>query len=296
MKKLNPLILILSFLLGACASPTPIKSNTEESDVLKVTTSVASIQWLVDQIGGEHVQTQSLTTSGDDPHTYEPAPAQMIAMAQSDLYLTAGVEFESVWVPKFKDSNSSLKVVDVSAGINRIPIADPLHFNADQQGELDPHVWLAPRNMKVIAQNVVEALKGIDPKNSTTYQSNLENVLTKIDDIDSQLSEMLSKTKRNEFLIIHPSLGYFAEAYGLQMIPVEVNGQEPSPTELAKILALSQKYTINTLFTQTGTNPLNVEVMAQQTGIQKIVEIDPLAYDWVANMLFIGKSMQAALN
>lgn len=296
MKKLFLFLLVFSLLAGACSNLTNNASIIMEGGNLNISVSIPSIQWLVDQIGGEYVHTQSLTSSGDDPHTYEPSPSQMIAVAASDLYLTAGVEFEEVWIPKFIDANSALQVIDVSEGIIRIPIDDHLLSEDDEHDGLDPHIWLSPQNMQQIAQNITDALQTIDPQNSAFYKRNLSEVLVTINLVDSQLSQALSQTIRKQFLIIHPSLGYLADSYGLQMIPVEVNGQEPSPAELAEILNASESYGIHTLFTQTGTNPLNVRMLAEYAGITKIIETDPMAYDWPANVLFIGENLQEALN
>jgi len=295
LKKILLILLFFSLLISACSTQTNNPSFTEDEH-LKISVSIASIQWLVDQIGGDQVQTQSLTTSGDDPHTYEPSPAQMIAIAGSDLYFTAGVEFEEVWIPKFIEANSNLQVVDISVGIDRIPVADHNQEEGDEHEGLDPHIWLSTENMRQIARNIASTLESIDSENSAVYQSNLQNALEIIDEVNDQLTQKLSQTQRQQFLIIHPSLGYFADAFGLQMIPVEVDGQEPSPTQLVDILNASKTYGIHTLFTQTGSNPLNVQMLAEQAGIDQIIEIDPMLYDWSANMLFIGDSLQAALN
>lgn len=295
MKKILLILLFFSLLISACSTQTNNPSFTED-ERLKISVSIASIQWLVDQIGGDQVQTQSLTTSGDDPHTYEPSPAQMIAIAASDLYFTAGVEFEEVWIPKFIEANSNLQVVDISVGIDRIPVADHNQEEGDEHEGLDPHIWLSTENMRQIARNIASTLESIDSENSAVYQSNLQNALEIINEVNDQLTQKLSQTQRQQFLIIHPSLGYFADAFGLQMIPVEVDGQEPSPTQLVDILNASKTYGIHTLFTQTGSNPLNVQMLAEQAGIDQIIEIDPMLYDWSANMLFIGDSLQAALN
>lgn len=296
MRTILPIFLIFTLLLGACSVQTTDSTSFEEDNRLKISVSIASIQWLVDKIGGELVQTQSLTTSGDDPHTYEPSPSQMTAMAASDLYFTVGVEFEEVWIPKFVEANSDLQVVDISVGVQRIPLADHDHEDDDSHEGLDPHIWLSPGNMELIANNISSILGSTDPKNAEVYQNNLENVLVILESVDNQLNQMFSQTLRKQFLIIHPSLGYIANAYGLQMIPVEVDGQEPSPTQLAEILHASEEYGIGTLFTQTGSNPLNVQVLAEQADIDQIIEIDPMAYDWSANMLFIGNALQKALN
>jgi zinc transport system substrate-binding protein len=220
----------------------------------------------------------------------------MTAIAASDLYFTVGIEFEEIWLPKFSEANSDLQVVDISQGVERIPVVGG-HAEEDHPHEgLDPHIWLSPQKMRQIANNIALSLESLDPNNAALYQSNLEIVLSTIIKVDNQLSQMLSQTRLKQFLIMHPSLGYFADAYGLQMIPVEIDGQEPSPTQLADILQASQAYGIHTLFTQTGSNPVNVQVLAEQAGIANIIEIDPMTYDWPANMLLIGTYLQDALN
>ncbi len=35
-----------------------------------------------------------------------------------------------------------------------------------------------------------------------------------------------------KFIVFHPAWGYFAEAYGLEQVPVEIEGKEPKPSQL----------------------------------------------------------------
>jgi zinc transport system substrate-binding protein len=298
MKKFLPIILVLTLVLAACSPTSRGNTNqTEENNHLNISVSIASVQWLVDQIGGELVKTHSLTSSGDDPHTYEPSPNQMTAMAESDLYLTVGVEFENAWIPKFVDANKNLTVVDIDEGIERIILGDHDHSTENHEHEgLDPHIWLSPERMKQIANKITATLNQFDPENASIYQANLEKTLTIIDEVDRKLDALLADPIRKEFLIVHPSLGYLADSYGLEMISIEIGGQEPSPAQLAEILHLSEEFGIHTLFNQLGTSPVNAQTLANQAGISQIFEIDPMRYDWQANMLQIGEFLQIALN
>lgn len=150
--------------------------------------------------------------------------------------------------------------------------------------------------MKQLAIKATEALKLADPDNAATYASNLEACLQKIGSVEDQLSAMLSNPARQQFLIVHPSLGYLANEYNLIMLPVEVDGQEPTPAQMAALLTASQEYGIHTLFVQQGSNIASATALADQAGIETIVEFDPLAFDWEANLLKIGQSLQKALN
>jgi len=306
MKKLLPILLVLTLVLAGCSStPQDSPSQAEGKKQLSVSVSIASVQWLVDKIGGDLVKTQSLTSSGDDPHTYEPTPNQMTAITESDLFLTVGVEFEEVWIPKFLAANQNLTVVDISEGVERHMLDDhehETHSEDDHNSEehhhegYDPHIWLSPERMKQIADNITATLIQFDPENTAVYQANLQNVLLLINDVEAKLDDLLAEPIRKEFLMVHPSLGYLADSYGLTMLSVEIDGQEPSPAQLAEILHLSKEYGIHTLFNQLGTSPVNAQTLANQAGISQIFEIDPMQYDWQANLLQIGEFLQIALN
>jgi zinc transport system substrate-binding protein len=316
MKKVFLILLVLVFMLSACATkPQNETTDLNEDQGLKVIVSIPPLQWLVEQIGGDLVQVQSLTVSGDDPHSYEPSPAQMTAVSQADLYLAINIEFEEVWIPRFQSNNKDLLVEDISEGIERINMPESLTEDEEHDHEehdehehnehdehehhhdgLDPHVWLSPSGMKQLAIKAAEDLKLADPDNAATYASNLEACLQKIGSVEEQLNAMLANPARQQFLIIHPSLGYLANEYKLIMLPVEVDGQEPTPAQMAALLSASQEYGIHTLFIQQGSNIATANALADQAGIETIVEFDPLAYDWEANLLKIGQSLQKALN
>ena len=135
MKRIILFSLLMTLVLGACATPP-----TPDDQKLTVTVSILPQKWFADQIGGDRIRTQAMVGSGDDPHTYEPSPQQMTALADSDLYFTIGVEFEEVWMPRFETSNPAMKVVDSAEGIERIP-AD-LDSEIKRMGERFSREWV----------------------------------------------------------------------------------------------------------------------------------------------------------
>ena len=74
-------------------------------------------------IGGDRVNITLMVQPGNSPHTYEPKPSQMISVAKADIYMAMGVEFEHVWLPKFTSLNSKMQVVDLTTGIEKMPMA-----------------------------------------------------------------------------------------------------------------------------------------------------------------------------
>ena len=291
MKRILSLILIAAFLMGcSVVTPAPVK------DKLQITVSIAPQAWLVKALTGELAVVQSMVNVGDDPHTYEPKPSQMKTLAQTDIYFTIGVEYERAWMPRLSNSNSMMRVVDTTLGVDLLTSGIGLNGSNAQAGESDPHIWFSPQRMKVVAKNMAEALVSYNPVNKSTYDKNLAILLEKIDAVDAGVKEALKNVKHKEFLIMHPMLAYFAMDYGLVQLPVEIGGQEPTPGELAQLLELAHKYQIKTLYVQRNTSVKMAETVTKALGISQIFEVEPLVEDWPANMLKIASLLAEGLN
>ena len=291
MKRILSLILIAAFLMGcSVVTPAPVK------DKLQITVSIAPQAWLVKALTGDLAVVQSMVNVGDDPHTYEPKPSQMKTLAQTDIYFTIGVEYERAWMPRLSNSNSMMRVVDTTVGVDLLTSGNGLNGSNAQAGESDPHIWFSPQRMKVVAKNMAEALVSYNPVNKSTYDKNLAILLEKIDAVDAGVKEALKNVKHKEFLIMHPMLAYFAMDYGLVQLPVEIGGQEPTPGELAQLLELAHKYQIKTLYVQRNTSVKMAETVTKALGISQIFELEPLVEDWPANMLKIASLLAEGLN
>jgi len=255
--------------------------------------SVQPQAYFVQKIAGDLVEVQAMVGTGDDPHTYEPTTDQMRKMADAQLYFSIGVEFEAAWLPRFSAANPKLKIIDSAAGVERIPIAPTPSGQAT--GELDPHIWLSPSRAKQISNNMAAALEEFDPANAQVYQANLEAWLKEIDQVDADVRTALSGITRDHFLVIHPAWGYFAQEYGLVMLAVEQEGQEPGPDDLAKIIEQARTYQITRIFSQKGVNQKLAQSVADQLNGAQIIELDPMAQNWSENMRYVAEQLAAAL-
>ena len=310
-------IVFMGVLLFACVPGTQQTASPsfDEAGTLQVTVSVLPQKWFVDRIGGGLVKTQTLVGTGDDPHSYEPSPAQMVALGESKIYFNIGIEFEDAWMDRLMSANKTMRIVDSSEGIQRIEMVGGHHHHdedhdghdvehehdADHEQEdethagLDPHVWFSSRNAEIIARNIAKALIETDPNNQDVYQNNLDTVLKDIETTDQEIQTLLKNLSRDHFMVVHPAWGYFAHEYGLSMIPVEIHGSEPGPEDMATILEYAKTYQASVLFVEKGTNMSLAQSVAKQAGIEKIVEWDPMAYAWIDNMMRLAQDLQEAL-
>ena len=86
---------------------------------INVVVSILPEKTFVKAIGGDKVSVSLMVLPGNSPHTYEPKPSQMKDVAKADLYFAIGVEFENVWLNKFKSLNSKMQIVDLTEGIEK---------------------------------------------------------------------------------------------------------------------------------------------------------------------------------
>jgi zinc transport system substrate-binding protein len=263
--------------------------------------SIVPVQTFVQSIGGDKVNVSLMVLPGNSPHNYEPKPSQMVDITNAALYFAIDVEFESVWLPKFKNLNSKMRIVDLAENIKKMQMENEHTQNAehddhghhdehDHKGD-DPHIWTSPSNVKIIAKNIYKALKNEDPANADYYKRNLDIFLASIDETDRQIIDILSSLDEGEkFMVFHPSWGYFAKAYNLEQIAVEVEGKEPKPKELINLLKEAKEEKVKAIFTQPEFSDTTAKIIAKELQIP-VVKVSPLAADWSENLINMAKTI-----
>lgn len=266
-----------------------------------VTVSIIPQKYFVEQIAKELVTVNVMVGAGASPHTYEPKPAQMKMLANSDAYFSIGDGFEKAWLPRFKSSNPKMLMVDSIKGIQKIAMAEHHHEGEkagheehDEHDELDPHVWLDPMLVKIQAKNIFDALCTLYPLHVKAFEQNYHEFLNSLDALDTTINNTLKEVKNRSFIVFHPSFGYFAARYHLEQIPVEVSGKEVKPNELATIIKEAKEEGANVVFVSPQFSQKSAQIIAKEIG-GKILTIDPLSEKWHENMLNIAKVFASEL-
>jgi len=247
----------------------------------------------VKKIGGKKIEVTLMVLPGKSPHTYEPKPKQMIEVSKADIYLSIGVEFENVWLPKFKSQNRNLRIIDISKDINRTAMQpkDKKNRHAHSHEALDPHIWVDPLKVKQIAKNIFTILSSVDSNNSDYYKKNLNNYINEIDTLDKEIREILKETHKNtKFMVFHPSWGYFAKRYNLAQLTIEVEGKTPKPREIVQILKEAKREKIKVIFTQPEFSDKTAKTLANELKIE-VVKTSPLAKNWANNLKNLAKNI-----
>lgn len=269
--------------------------------------SLAPQKYFVQQIGMDLVDIQVMIPAGADLHTYEPKPRQMTAMARAQLYFAIGIEFERAWLKKLSRANPRMKVVHTDQGIQKISMATAPqrketehHYSQIDHGKekdypasgLDPHIWLSPPLVAKQARAILAALIEIDAANRSAYEANYRTFAAKLADLDAELRRILSARPGFQFMVFHPAWGYFAHTYGLQQLPVEVEGKNPKPAQLKELIEHARQNDIKVIFAQPQFSARSAELIAGQIGGQ-VALADPLAENWADNLRQVARQIAA---
>ena len=293
----------------ACALIILFTLNVFAYDKPLVFVSIVPQKYFVQQIVQDLVDVRVMVQPGASPATYEPKPGQMVDLSKSKAYFAIGVPFENAWLKKIAAANPKMKVVHTDQGIRKIPMAARLipgkaaeHSGEGQRREedhhghsgLDPHIWLSPTLVKTQTRIILTVLQEIDPSHRSIYESNYNQFVASIDALDAQLKTIFAHSAGQRFMVFHPAWGYFADAYGLEQIPIEIDGKNPKPAQLKATIELAREKGIQIIFVQPQFSKKSAELIAREIGGQVAVA-DPLAEDWPANLRDMAGKFKAAL-
>ena len=282
------LILILLPVLFSCH--TAQKKQGEKI----VFASILPLQYFTDQITGKSYTCEVMVPPGVGPETYNPTPRQMAEMSRAGAYFANGfLGFEEAYLDKFQSINPGLIFVNTSIGVELIHAEG--HNHGDQQHEkgVDPHTWSSPDGARIIARNIFNGMAKIDPNNREKFQVNLDKLLAKIDSVDKEVKAILTNIPSRTFMVFHPALGYYARQYGLEQLSIEFEGKVPTPKHVQNIVLQAKVQKIAYIMIQKEFDVENAEIISNETG-SKVIQIDPLAYNWPLEMISLARKMAAA--
>ncbi|MBM3131824.1 MAG: zinc ABC transporter substrate-binding protein [Chloroflexi bacterium] len=292
--RLKGMVFALLFMIVAAIGGWACAGDSPDTDRTGVIVTVLPQAEFAEAIGGDKVELTVMVPPGADPHTYELTPGQMKKVARAELYakVGSGVEFELAWLDKIIAQNKGMRIIDCSQGISLIEqVGEDEH---EDEGGMDPHIWMSPRNAKIMIENICEGLTEIDPANTAYYESNRDAYLRELTDLDESISEGLSGVTNRVFMVYHPAFGYFAEAYDLTMLPIEEEGKEPTAAGLAHLIDQAREHGIKVIFAEPQFNPQSARVIADEIG-GKVILIDPLARDYISNTQSLADELIEAM-
>lgn len=190
-------------------------------------TVLASTSFLADiaqNVAGDRVQVDSLLPIGADPHAYQAAPSDVAKIAESDLLILNGVEYEHFIEPLLENAGGERIIVEATAGLEPHPAAehaDEAESGAGHEHEAgDPHMWLDPKLVITYVENIRDGLIEVDAEGAEIYKANAEAYIAQLNELDAWIVEQVNTIPAERRLLVtnHEAMGYFAERYGFEVV------------------------------------------------------------------------------
>ena len=266
------MLLLITVFLGFFRYSKQIQKPGLAADKIRIVASFYPLYFLSTQIAGDKAQVTNLMPAGAEPHDYEPTAQDMAKMERSRLIILNGGGLEA-WSANVKKNIDVRKTIVVTAGEG---LAAETAVEGGQKS-LDPHIWLDPLLFEKMAERITESLGQADPANKDYYQANLSRLKGKLDALDGDYRQGLSRCAKRNIITAHAAFGYLAKAYGLTQVPITglSPDAEPSAQQLADIVKFVRANNVKYIFFESLASPKLSQAIATEVGAQTLV-LNPL--------------------
>lgn len=292
MKKV--LLVIMTLLLMGC-SPS-------ETNKLQVAVSIVPQETFVKKIAGDLIDVVVMIPPGYSPANYEPSPKHMARFDASSIYFTVDVAAEE----QILDSvhNDKMAIIDLADVVDDLYPARYFEEDAEEDEEddhdhdhegRDPHMWLSPKRAIVMIESMKASLIELDPSHAAIYEENAQAYIKEIQQVDAEFKALFSELTEKTFLIYHPSYGYFADDYDLEMVSIEKEGKEATIRGIEEVIELALDKDIKVVFYQEEFDGQQAEIVAKEIG-GTTIKVAPLSGDYLSELHNIVNTLKDILN
>ena len=268
---------------GGSSGPPPASPEPGALRVVATTTVLAD---LVSQVGGTRVSVESLVPKGGEVHTFDPSPSDVVTIAEAELVVLNGLGLDDWLARLVTDAGSTAPIVELGEGLDGV---DYLESGAhDEEGPaagggehadeaVNPHLWLDVAHARRYAARLADALAAADPDHAGAYRTGLDGYDARLSALDEEIrSAIASIPPANRRIVsFHEAFGYFAAAYGLEIVGVIVDapGQDPSAGEIAALVEAIRSSGAKAVFTEAQFSPDLAETVAAEAGVAVVRDI-----------------------
>jgi zinc/manganese transport system substrate-binding protein len=236
--------------LGAVALVfLPAGAEAKKLNVITATTDMAA---LVQEVGGDHINVESLAKGYQDPHFVEPKPSFLLKLRQADLLIVVGLQLEIGWLPPLitQSGNSRIQVsapgyLDASqfAEILEIPTGVVTRAMGDVHPLGNPHYWLDPDNGRRIARGFAQKLGELDPADNSYFQQRFQDFDKRLTAAEQKWGSEMAAYRGRKLVTYHNSFPNFAKHFHLEVIGyVEPRpGIPPTPSHTIELIGLMKR-------------------------------------------------------
>lgn len=265
------LVTLVALTLAACGN-----DNDAGHNGTSIVATTAQIGALTQEVAGDDISIHVLMPPGVNPHDFHVTPDDLRTMGAADVILRNGLGLDTFLDGSIDAAGGDADIVTVTGGIE--PISGGLEHHDEGEDhdhdDADPHVWHDPANARLMVNNIADALSTTDPDHAQSYRENAGAYNAVLDETDAKIRAMIDEipAENRKLVTNHDAFGYFARAYGLEVVGAVIPGTstnaEPSAQEIAALSELIEQEQVKAIFAESTVDPKVAEQLAQDTGVQ----------------------------
>jgi zinc/manganese transport system substrate-binding protein len=242
----------------------PAQYASATTSPIRVVVSFSILKDIVQEVGGTQVVVSSLIGPDSDAHVFEPSPDHARLLARAQLLIVNGLGFEG-WLTRLtRSAEYRGPIVVATKGITPLPT----NVGGNAGSSPDPHAWQNVNNGVVYAENIAQALAGVDPAHAEAYRERFRRYKADLETLDRRVRDLLGAIPADKRRVItnHDAFAYYGRAYGISFLaPEGVNTEaEPSAKAIAELIRQIRREGIKALFLENISDPRLVEELARE--------------------------------
>lgn len=258
----------------------------DKKSELIVAVTVLPQKTFAEAVCGDLATVIAMVPPGYSPGNYQPTPMEIELFSDAKVYFTIGVPTEKANILPYTEN---MKIVDLAKEVSSV--------YPDRQfpsGGRDPHIWLSPKRVKIIVETIAFEMGKLDEENAGIYTATAKQFIEKLDKLDANIKQTFSDAQNKTFITFHPSYGYIADDYGLEMIALEQDGKQATPLHLQETIDIAKQKGIKVIFSQAQIDSKQPDAFAEEVGGEKIM-LNPLSEDYINNLESIALAIASAI-
>lgn len=269
-------------LAASCARQDASGPGSADGLPPRVAATTTLVGDIVAAVGGEDIRLTVLLEPGQDPHAFEPRPADMAALHGVDVLFVNGLALETFLPSLTAALARSPRVVPVSEGIAPLESDHDCAGHGEDghdhspHGSGDPHVWFDPTLVARWVDAVERVLVELAPDRAAGYRARAEALRTRLAELDAWIAAETGRLPpaARRLVADHEVLNYFARRYGFEAGGVITRGfstlAEPSARELARLEDEIRSHRVRAIFVGITVNPFLARRVAADTGVRVV--------------------------
>jgi zinc/manganese transport system substrate-binding protein len=275
-----PRLLVILLVLLVCIATSPLTSSAAEK--IKIVTATTDLASLAQEVGGDHVEVESIARGYQDPHFVEAKPSFLLKLRHADLLIVVGLQLEIGWLPPlitqsgnpriqpngpgYLDASQFAEILEKPAGVVTRAMGDVHPFG-------NPHYWLDPENGRRIAKGIAGKLSEMRPGDAAYFESRYQDFSGRLTEAEKGWDAEMQPYHGRKLITYHRSWPNFLKHFDLVSAgEIEPRpGIPPTPSHTLELMNMMKRENVKIILVEPYFDLKTPNAISRETGAQLVV-------------------------